>query len=150
MLQRTSLVPVKFKTLKNKHVKSGEWFDPYTGITFKNADDVDIDHLVPLYEVHIFCGSDWSQEKKRAYANDLSKTGPLRVVYRWTNRVPKNADDPSKYSPSWVPGRCRYLKDWVSIKQKWDYLWMIMRPLTSTNNLKLVISGLNIITIFGR
>lgn len=119
MLQIASLVPVKFRTLKKQHVISGKWFDPYTGITFRNANDVDIDHLVPLYEVHISGGANWSHEKKRAFANDLSLSGPLRVVHRWTNRVPKNADDPSEYSPSWVPGRCQYLKDWISIKQKW-------------------------------
>ncbi|MDG1708467.1 MAG: hypothetical protein P8H03_06875 [Emcibacteraceae bacterium] len=119
-LQLASLVPVEFRTLKKKHVKSGKWFDPYTGLTFRDANDVDIDHLVPLYEVHISGGAYWPKEKKRAFANDLSKNGPLRVVHRWTNRIPKNADDPSEYLPSWVPGRCQYLKDWISIKQKWD------------------------------
>ena len=29
-------------------VDRGKWFDPYTGKTFTQASDVDIDHLVPL------------------------------------------------------------------------------------------------------
>lgn len=119
LLISTSEVPVKFTAATQRTVKSGRWFDPYTGVTFKRASDVDIDHLVPLYEVHVSGGYGWSDEKKRAFANDLSEDGPLRVTHRWTNRIPKNADGPSDYSPSYVPGRCQYLYDWISIKRIW-------------------------------
>lgn len=119
LLTQKSLIPVTYTNPSQRTVKSGRWFDVYTGVIFRNARDVDIDHLVPLYEVHISGGHDWDQEKKQAFANDLSVNGPLRVTHRWTNRIPKNADDPSKYSPSYVPARCQYLKDWISIKRKW-------------------------------
>lgn len=120
LLMEKSLVTVLFDVNNQKRIKSGKWFDPYTGVTFYNADAVDIDHLVPLYEVHVSGGYAWSDEKKRAYANDLSETGPLRITHRWTNRIPKSADDPSEYKPSFVPGRCQYLYDWVAIKRKWN------------------------------
>ncbi|MDG1997175.1 MAG: hypothetical protein P8J14_11810 [Emcibacteraceae bacterium] len=74
--------------------------------------------------------------KKRAFANDLSKGSPLRVVHRWTNRIPKNADDPSEYSPSWVPGRCQYLKDWISIKQTWGLSMDKIEAASITKQLK--------------
>jgi|GEM_PF-4494292 len=119
ILIKASLSPVTFTNDKNKTVKTGRWFDSYTGVTFKSAKDVDIDHLVPLYEVHISGGYAWSTDKKRSYANDLGPDSPLRITHRWTNRIPKNTDDPSKYSPSYVPGRCTYLQDWIAIKRKW-------------------------------
>ncbi len=119
LLISRSEASVQFRSAKKRTVSHGRWFDPYTGVTFKNANDVDIDHLVPLYEVHISGGADWSARKKRAFANDLSDTGPLRITHRWTNRIPKNADDPTEYSPSWVPGRCAYLQDWINIKREW-------------------------------
>lgn len=115
-----SLVAVTFNDDRRKIVRTGKWFDAYTGVTFRRADDVDIDHLVPLYEVHVSGGYGWSNEKKRSYANDLGETSPLRVVHRWTNRIPKSADDPGLYSPSYVPARCTYLYDWIAIKRKWQ------------------------------
>ncbi|MEZ5756679.1 MAG: hypothetical protein R3D86_00500 [Emcibacteraceae bacterium] len=120
ILIRKSLSPVTFTNDKKRTVKSGRWFDSYTGVTFKSAKDVDIDHLVPLYEVHISGGYAWSAEKKQSYANDLGPQSPLRITHRWTNRIPKNTDDPSRYSPSYVPGRCAYLQDWIDIKRKWN------------------------------
>ncbi len=119
MLIKHSINRVSFAQ-NSKRVKIGNWFDPYTGVHFKNANDVDIDHLVPLYEVHISGGHKWSDDQKRAFANDLGPQSPLRITHRWTNRVPKSADDPSHYTPSYVPGRCAYLKDWIMIKRKWD------------------------------
>ncbi|MBT5072761.1 MAG: hypothetical protein HOM63_03420, partial [Kordiimonadaceae bacterium] len=86
----------------------------------QDADDVDIDHLVPLYEVHISGGHSWNHDKKRAFANDMGANSPLRITHRWTNRIPKNADDPTFYSPSYVPARCSYLYDWITIKRKWQ------------------------------
>lgn len=118
-LINNSLNKVSFKTAKERRVDKGKWFDPYTGVTFHSADAVDIDHLVALYEVHISGGYKWSAEKKRAYANDLGADSPLRITHRWTNRIPKSADDPTEYTPSYVPGRCQYLKDWINIKRKW-------------------------------
>lgn len=120
LLIKFSNSPVSFTNDTKRTVKSGEWFDNYTGVTFKNASDVDIDHLVPLYEVHLSGGHAWSDEKKRSFANDLGENSPLRITHRWTNRIPKNADDPAFYSPSYVPARCTYLYDWINIKRKWE------------------------------
>ena len=89
LLLKSSITNVSFKDAKKHIVSSGKWFDPYTGVTFYNADHVDIDHLVPLYEVHLSGGAFWSNEKKRAFSNDISDGGPLRITHRWTNRIPK-------------------------------------------------------------
>ena len=119
ILINSSQTPVQFDGKNKTRVKSGKWFDLYTGVTFYDAKDIDVDHLVPLYKVHISGCYAWNADKKRAYANAIRNKGPLRITHRWTNRVPKRADDPSEYSPSYVPGRCQYLRDWVSIKRDW-------------------------------
>ena len=46
-----SVQPVKLDA-KQCRVISGLWNDPYTGKTFTNPSDLDIDHFVPLAEVH--------------------------------------------------------------------------------------------------
>jgi hypothetical protein len=40
--------PVRFKTSKICKVIAGKWIGPYTGKTFIQASDIDIDHIVPL------------------------------------------------------------------------------------------------------
>ena len=55
---------VEFKTLKQCHVVSGTWFDPYTGEVFQEASQLDIDHVVPLKNAHQSGAWAWSPEKK--------------------------------------------------------------------------------------
>ncbi len=46
-----SLVPVALDS-RGCRVVSGQWLDPYTGQTFTNPSDLDIDHFIPLAEAH--------------------------------------------------------------------------------------------------
>ncbi len=52
LLIATSKVPVKFKKLKSCVVQQGKWYGVYTGETFTEASDVDIEHIVPLAHAH--------------------------------------------------------------------------------------------------
>ncbi len=47
VLATESLIPVTLDD-QGRKVTSGLWFDPYTGLTFIDPGDIDIDHLVPL------------------------------------------------------------------------------------------------------
>jgi len=42
-----STVPVKFRRSEGCVVSNGSWFDPYTGSTFTQAGELDIDHIIP-------------------------------------------------------------------------------------------------------
>jgi len=53
-----STVPVTLDRRGCK-VRKGRWFDPYTGRTFTNPKKLDIDHFIPLKEVHRSGGSRW-------------------------------------------------------------------------------------------
>jgi len=51
-------------------VSHGLWVDSYTGMTFTQASDLYIDHVVPLAHAHRTGGANWSREQKRRFAND--------------------------------------------------------------------------------
>ena len=73
-------VPVGFKTSKGCHLVSRMWSDPYSNKTITDASNLDIDHLVPLKEVHESGGFAWDATKCRGYVNDLSDPNTLIAV----------------------------------------------------------------------
>lgn len=76
-----------------------------------------IDHVVPLKEAWESGAWNWSPEKRRDYANDLVDENHLMAVSASANRQ-KGDRDPM----DWMPDRnkCRYLRAWVSIKERWE------------------------------
>jgi len=51
VLKAESVIPVSFKTNSKCKVASGKWIDPYTGRTFNNPGQLDIDHVVPKCQI---------------------------------------------------------------------------------------------------
>jgi hypothetical protein len=49
----------------------------FTGNTYTDPSDFDVDHMVPLKEDHISGGHSWSSERREQYANDLSNPDTL-------------------------------------------------------------------------
>ena len=101
------------------HVVSGEWIDPYTGTSSEAPWDLDIDHLVPLWEVHASGGSRWDSEKKKRYANDLDLPEALIAVSAEVN-WDKGAKDPAHWMPPDEEYHCEYINAWVKVKEKWE------------------------------
>lgn len=116
VLAAESLVPPLFLGCK---VVTGLWFDPYTGRTFTDPKDLDVDHMVPLAEAHRSGGFAWTREQKRAYANDLDNPGHLIAVEARANRQ-KGAKDPAQWMPPNKTYWCAYLLTWLAIKEKWN------------------------------
>lgn len=100
-------------------VLSGVWHDPYTGETYTNPRQVDIDHRVPLEETYASGGYDWPREKRAEYANDLSDPLTLITVSAAANRAKG-----SKGPEDWLPPReayiCAYVADWIAVKARWQ------------------------------
>jgi len=118
VLIQESLDPVSFKTSKGCKVLSGRWLGSFTGQTFNNPKQLDIDHLVPLKEAHESGAHAWSKSRKRDYANDMSHPDHLIAVAARANRS-KGAKDPSEWLP---PDRSywrHYAQAWVGIKIRW-------------------------------
>lgn len=100
-------------------VTSGFWIDPYTGRSIVPADEMAIDHLVPLREAHASGGHDWDRDRRRAYANYLDDADHLVAVTAAAHRRKANRD-PAGYLPSNPAFRCTYLQAWIRIKDAWN------------------------------
>jgi hypothetical protein len=109
---------VSYKSSRGCSVISGVWSDPYSGNTYTDPSDLDIDHLVPLKEAHESGGWSWTAEQRRAYANDLSDEATLIAVDKRLNRQ-KGAKDPAEWMP---PNRGywqQYAQQWIAVKVRW-------------------------------
>ena len=111
ILIATSRQTVKFKRNKACNVSHGEWFDPYTGKTFYNAPELDIDHVVPLSWAHKHGAANWSRAQKRAFANDPEN---LMAVERTTNR-----EKGDKGPDVWMPPNQFY---WNEYRKKFEMI----------------------------
>ncbi len=121
VLAEESFVPVETVPASGGRcrVVKGLWNDPYTGMTFTESSDVDIDHVVPLKEAHGSGGHSWTREKRRAYANHLSYSHHLIAVDDDTNQNAKSDRDPNEYLPV-AEFRCEYVEIWMRIKRAWN------------------------------
>ena len=100
-------------------VEEGLWFCPYTGRTTYDPSDVDIDHMVPLKEVHQSGGHAWNAQRKQDYANDLDNPNTLIAVDDSSN-ISKLDRDPANWLPPNRSYWCEYLTAWIDVKKKWD------------------------------
>lgn len=100
-------------------VVSGRWYDPYTDRSFTDPRDLDVDHMVPLAEVHRSGGDRWSPARRQAYANDLSNPDTLIAVDKSANRSKGDGDPLSWLPPAWGY-RCDYVRRWRATKKRWD------------------------------
>jgi hypothetical protein len=113
-----SRIQVTFTDTRNCTVATGEWFDPYNGLTYTSASYLDVDHFVPLEEAHESGGYAWDSVKKKAYANFLDDPAHLIAVSSSTNRS-KGSRDPALWMPPQKGYWCEYLKAWVGVKVRW-------------------------------
>lgn len=98
-------------------ISGGTWVDPYTGKTFTNPADLDIDHVIPLGYAARHGGQDWGLAKKEQYANSLDD-GHLLAVFSSANRQ-KSDKGPGAWKPQ-KSYQCSYAKNWINVSQKWD------------------------------
>ncbi len=113
-----SLTPVVYESVDECRVESGDWFGVYTGKSFTEPGDLDVDHMVPLENAHRSGGWAWSKERKAEYANDLSYANHLIAVQASANRQ-KGSKGPEEWKPTRVEYWCQYATDWVTIKHSW-------------------------------
>ncbi len=104
---------------KGCRVLSGKWHDLYTDKYFTNPGDLDIDHFIPLKEVHRSGGYKWNEAKKQEYANDLKNSETLIAVAKGANRS-KGDRDPANWLPKNRKFICEYVTIWTRVKEKWE------------------------------
>jgi hypothetical protein len=115
-------VPPPRRTRTSKCVvQAGVLDDPYTGtrieFTKAQADDVQIDHVVPLAYAWDMGAWTWNLEQRKAFANDESLN--LLAVAKAAN-VAKRDRGPATWTPSNSGYRCQYAIRWVAVLSAYD------------------------------
>ena len=99
-------------------VIAGEWYDPYLDSLITDPSMIDIDHFIPLAEVHHSGGAKWDDSTRYSFGNDLSKNGVLIPVSASANRS-KGDRDPANWLPPNTAYHCQYIARWVALKETW-------------------------------
>ncbi|WP_237536622.1 HNH endonuclease family protein [Streptomyces sp. SID5785] len=93
---------------------SGTWVSVYDDKKFTSASGLDIDHTVPLANAWRSGASKWTQEQRKAFANDLTHP-QLLSVSAGSNRS-KGDQGPDEWQPPAKAYWCSYARSWVSVK----------------------------------
>ncbi len=96
----------------------GRWQSTYDGLETTNPSSFDVDHMVPLKEAWVSGASGWSDDRRRAYANDLGVSYALIAVSAASNRS-KADQDPAEWLPPLEAYHCVYVADWIATKLRW-------------------------------
>jgi len=75
----TSTTQVRFADNKRCRVITGRWISPFTNHVIQNADDIEIDHVVPLAWAWDRGAMEWSMEKRKLFANDPMNLFPVEA-----------------------------------------------------------------------
>ncbi|MFJ8821123.1 HNH endonuclease family protein [Streptomyces sp. NPDC102467] len=97
---------------------SGTWTSAYEGKTFTEPEDLDIDHTVPLANAWRSGARSWTEERRKAFANDLTHPQLLSVSAA-TNRA-KGDQGPDAWQPPAKTYWCAYARAWVSVKATYE------------------------------
>ncbi|MEU7553142.1 HNH endonuclease family protein [Streptomyces sp. NPDC044571] len=97
----------------------GSWRSPYDNLVVTDAARLDVDHFVPLAEVHDSGGYAWDAARREAYANDQASPDTLIAVSAASNRS-KSDKDPAQWLPSDGSYHCTYAATWVGTKLRWN------------------------------
>lgn len=115
VLIRDSLVEV---TVTNNKITAGQWKCPYTGQTFLDPKQIDVDHIVPLAESWI-CGAKlWNKKQRNTFCRDLEN---LIAVSSEANRE-KGRYGPDKWMPyvKTIETQRWYIQRWLYTKKKYN------------------------------
>jgi hypothetical protein len=90
-----------------------------TGAIFTRADQLDIDHVVPIKWAYDHGAKNWSKDKKMIFANDEYN---LMAVDLRLNRQ-KGAKGPNHWMPPNPDYRCKYLNRFNRIVSKYGLVY---------------------------
>lgn len=98
-------------------IYNGSWTSPYNGKTYTDPQALQIDHVVPLADAWLSGAKNWSDDKREAFANDLTR--PQLLAVDGHDNEAKGDQDPSEWKPPQHDFWCTYARDWVSVKAYW-------------------------------
>ncbi|GHE49012.1 hypothetical protein GCM10017673_58230 [Streptosporangium violaceochromogenes] len=96
------------------HPVKGVWYSVYDGKSLRSTQQIDVDHVVPLAYAWRSGARRWSQARRRAFANDLTR--PELVVVSHSANIAKGGQGPQSWRPSRRGYWCRYASSWITVK----------------------------------
>jgi len=112
-----SLIPPTVNS--SGRVTEGLWVGLYSGFVTTDPGSLQIDHMIPLAEAHRSGAHAWNSQRRQDFANDLEHPQALIAVKGGAN-ASKGDRDPANWMPPNRSYWCRYLADWIAIKQRWE------------------------------
>ncbi len=98
-------------------VNSGKWFDPYDNVYYFSSSEVQIDHVVALFEAHKSGAWSFPAARKLKFANNID-FDDLLIAVGGSSNARKGSSDPSDWMPSNISYHCAYLDKWLNIKSE--------------------------------
>lgn len=114
------------------HPVRGRWYSPYDGKWLKSERQVDVDHVVPLAYAWRSGASRWSQARRRAFANDLTR--PELIAVSHSANIAKSGQGPQSWRPQRRAYWCRYATSWITVKHHYR-LFMTRREKVALLNM---------------
>ncbi|GLF96590.1 HNH endonuclease family protein [Streptomyces yaizuensis] len=99
-------------------VTGGRWVSYYDNQSSNRVSSMTVDHVVPLAEAWGSGASQWTAERREAYANDQDSPATLAAVTKRVARE-KGDQDITHWLPPETSAICRYVGDWVGTKLRW-------------------------------
>ncbi|WP_063780622.1 HNH endonuclease family protein [Nonomuraea sp. SBT364] len=93
---------------------AGLWRSPYEGRILTSSGQIDVDHVVPLANAWRSGASRWSDARRRAFANDLTR--PELIVVSESVNLDKGGRTPATWRPPITSYWCTYARAWVGVK----------------------------------
>lgn len=97
---------------------AGRWYSVYDQVWIEEPSDVSVDHMVPLANAWRSGASEWTEDRREDFANDLAR-GQLIAVTASSNSS-KGDSDPSEWKPANRGWWCYYARHWTDVKYDWD------------------------------
>jgi len=93
----------------------GSWYSAYDGKRLRSVRLVDVDHVVPLAYAWRSGAKRWSQARRRAFANDITRPELLTVSH--SANIAKGGQGPQSWRPQRRAHWCRYATSWITVKR---------------------------------
>jgi hypothetical protein len=136
VLMRDSQKKVSFMPDDKCSVQKGKWIDDFTGNTFTDRTEIQIDHTVPLKNAYISGAYKWSYRARCLYSNYLGSNYHLKSVNA-TENMRKGDRTPENYMPPNTDISCNYIKEWLAIK----FLWGLKMTVSEANSIRKIIKN---------
>jgi hypothetical protein len=98
-------------------ITAGQWVSPYDGESIDDPSKMDLDHLIPLADAWRTGAASWTDQRREAFANDLTR--PQLVAVSASSNRSKGDQDPSQWRPTRHEYWCQYAQSWITVKAYW-------------------------------